>query len=201
MNQVAFIAAVVFGFMLAEQRVSRRNEQLLRAAGAIEASGDVYRALALIYPLSFLVMAVEGAWRAHGASPVQPSGPSWLLSGVLLFAASKGLKYWAIRSLGERWSFRVLVQPGRPLVVTGPYAYIAHPNYVAVIGELAGAAMMVNAPVAGPIMMAVFALVLRRRIRIESLALSPLRGQSPFPQNRSERGQSSAQQVETGRRN
>ncbi len=199
MNQIAFVTAVLFGLMLAEQRVSRRNERQLRAAGAIEAPHDVYRVLAVLYPLAFRVMAIEGLWRAASALPTQAGGPSWAASGVLLFAASKALKYWAIRSLGERWSFRVLVEPGRPLVRTGPYAFIAHPNYVAVVGELAGTAMMVNAPLAGPIMIAVFALVLRRRIQIESQALT--RGQSPFPQNRLREGQSTTQQVETGRRN
>jgi methyltransferase len=178
-NEVAFIAAVVFGFMLAEQRMSRRNERQLRAAGAVEAPNDVYRALALVYPSAFLVMAIEGLWRAAGTEASPAGGPSWMASGVLLFAASKALKYWAIRALGERWSFRVLVEPGRPLVATGPYAYIAHPNYVAVIGELAGAAMMVNAPISGPIMMVLFALVLRRRIRVESLALAASGRQRP----------------------
>ena len=200
MSQVAFIAALVFGFMLAEDRVSRRNERRLRAAGAVEPPSDVYRALALVYPLAFLAMTAEGAWRASAAPPAAGAGPSWFASGVLLFAVSKALKYWAIRSLGERWSFRVLVQPGRPLVTAGPYAYVAHPNYVAVIGELAGTAMMVSAPLSGPIMIALFALVLRRRIQVESTALNP-RGQSPFPQNRPSGGQSSPQHVETGRRN
>ena len=78
--------------------------------------------------------------------------PSWPVAGVLLFVASKALKYWAIRTLGERWTFRVLVQPGRPLVTTGPYRYVAHPNYIAVVGELVGAAMMLGARVSGPIM-------------------------------------------------
>jgi methyltransferase len=106
---------------------------------------------------------------------------------VVLFAASKGLKYWAIRSLGERWSFRVLVQPGRPLIRTGPYAYLAHPNYVAVVGELVATAMMVGAPVSGPIMLAAFGLVLWRRVRFESAVLATL-GSEPFSTDRFEKG-------------
>ncbi len=122
LSSVAFVAAMVVGFMLAELRLSLRNERRLRAAGAIEPPGDVYRAMAVLYPASFVVMAIEGAWRASSASMSGdgPSSFSAAASGVVLFAASKVLKYWAIRSLGERWSFRVLVQPGRPLVRTGP---------------------------------------------------------------------------------
>jgi methyltransferase len=181
---VAFVTAAVIGFMLAELRVSLRNERLLRAAGAIEPPGDVYRAMAVLYPASFVLMAVEGAWRA-AAVPDLAGGPSWAASGVVLFAASKALKYWAIRSLGERWSFRVLVQPGRPLVRAGPYAFVAHPNYIAVIGELAATAMMVGAPVTGPIMLLAFGAVLWRRIQFES---GVLRGTEPFSTDPTKKG-------------
>src|SRR5262245_7080571 len=170
--------------MLAELRVSLRNERLLRAAGAIEPPGDVYHAMAVLYPASFILMAAEGAWRA-AALPVSSRGPSWAASGVVLFAASKALKYWAIRSLGERWSFRVLVQPGRPLVRTGPYGFVAHPNYIAVIGELAATAMMVGAPVSGPIMLLAFGAVLWRRIQFES---GVLRGTEPFSTDPGKKG-------------
>lgn len=170
MSFIVFALGVLFGLMLAELRISRRHERALRAAGAIEPPGDPWRAMAVLYPVAFLVMGVEGLWRVSaGIGP----GPAWPLSGALLFVASKALKYWAIAALGDRWSFRVLVQPGRPLVATGPYRYLAHPNYVAVIGELAGTAMMVRAWISGPIMMAAFGVVLWMRIRIESRALGP----------------------------
>ena len=185
LSDVAFVAAVVVGFMLAELRLSLRNERRLRAAGAVEPRGDVYRAMAVLYPASFVLMAIEGAWRAS-SSAVPVGGPSWAASGVVLFAASKVLKYWAIRSLGERWSFRVLVQPGRPLVRTGPYAFLAHPNYVAVVGELAATAMMVGAPVSGPIMLVAFGVVLWRRVQFESSVLT--RGSEPFSTDRVEKG-------------
>jgi len=177
---------MVVGFMVAELRVSLRNERRLRAAGAIEPAGDVYRLMAVLYPASFVVMAIEGAWRASPAS-MPDDGPSWIASGVVLFAASKVLKYWAIRSLGERWSFRVLVQPGRPLVRTGPYAFLGHPNYVAVIGELVATAMMVGAPVSGPIMLVLFGVVLWRRVQFESRVLAPV-GSEPFSTDRVEKG-------------
>ena len=185
LNVVAFVAAVVLGFMLAEWRVSRQNERRLRAAGAIEPRGDVYRAMAVLYPASFILMTIEGAWRASFL-PAPAGGPSWATSGVLLFAVSKALKYWAIRSLRERWSFRVLVQPGRPLVRSGPYAFVSHPNYIAVVGELVATAMMVGAPVSGPLMLAVFGVVLWRRIQFESAVLK--RGTGLFSTDRAQKG-------------
>jgi methyltransferase len=82
------------------------------------------------------------------------------------------LKYWAIGSLGERWSFRVYVLPGEPLVTTGPYRYVAHPNYIAVMGELIGTAMMMRAAISGPVMTVLFGLVLLRRLRFEERVLA-----------------------------
>jgi len=174
-----FALAVIVGFMLAETRVSRDNARRLRAAGAIEPPGDVYLALAVLYPAAFLLMGLEGIWRAvEEATSPRVAGPSWAASGVLLFAASKALKYWAIRALGPRWSFRVLVLPGEPLVGDGPYRYVAHPNYIAVVGELVGTAMMMEARVLGPIMTIASGLALWTRIRFETRVLAPLRGRS-----------------------
>jgi methyltransferase len=172
-NVVAFVFALVIGLLLAETRLSAANERRLQASGARRPDGDVYRALAVLYPASFLAMGLEGMWRAAHAPATPVAGhPSWLAAGIVLFAASKALKYWAVRALGERWSFRVYVQPGAPLVTTGPYRYVAHPNYIAVMGELAGAAMMGGAVIAGPIAIVAFAIVLRARVRFENRVLA-----------------------------
>jgi methyltransferase len=114
--------------------------------------------------MSFVVMAVEGALLA--SSPGR-----WAAVGVAVLVAAKTLKVWAIRSLGPRWTFRVLVPPGSTLVDHGPYAFVRHPNYVAVIGELLGFALVVNARVTGPVATALFGLLLRARVRAENAAL------------------------------
>jgi methyltransferase len=169
-----FVLAVIAGLMLAELRVSRRHEIELRTLGAIQPSGDVYPVMSVLYPVVFILMGVEGAYRAWVAGPDAAAG-MFFLSGVLLFVVSKGLKYWAIGALGVRWSFRVFVVPGMPLVTSGPYRYIAHPNYVAIVGELVGAAMMMNAVVTGPIGVLAFGLTLLARIRFEERVLAAYR--------------------------
>lgn len=173
---ITFAGAVMIGALLAETRLSRANERVLRARGAITPPGDVYRLMAVAYPASFLAMTAEGLWRSSNASGLVAEGPNWFVSGVLLFVASKGLKYWAIRSLRERWTFRVMVLPGTPLVRTGPYRYIDHPNYVAVAGELVGAAMMCGARVTGPLALVVFGALLWARVRFEMAALCRWQG-------------------------
>lgn len=150
--------------MLAELRVSRRNEWDLRQRGAIEPPGDVYATMRWAYPAAFVAMAAEGA--AFGPPPVFVT-----VAGALLLGASKALKWWAMVSLGPRWAFRVLIVPGDPLVTSGPYAALRHPNYVAVVGELVSMALLVGARVSGPITLLLFSLLLRRRIQVENRAL------------------------------
>jgi methyltransferase len=157
--------AVAAAMMLAELRRSRSNERVLRARGAVEPSGDVYRPMAIGYPGMFVVMAIEGALAG-------PSRDSVFLAGVVIFAAAKLLKLWAIASLGPRWSYRVLVLPGAPLISSGAYARLRHPNYVAVVGEIAGFALIVGARISGVIALVGFSLLLRKRITVEEKALA-----------------------------
>jgi methyltransferase len=158
------IIVIVFVLMLAELWLSRSNERTLRAHGAFEAKDDVYATMAWAYPVSFVAMGLEGALVGPGSDVV-------FAGGVAIFVVAKAIKYWAIVSLGPRWTFRVLVVPGAPLVTHGPYAWVRHPNYVGVIGELIGVALLVSAPVTGFLTTAGFALLLRHRIAIEDRAL------------------------------
>ena len=157
----------VLAMMLVELRISRRNERLLRDSGAVEAPQDVYARMQWAYPGAFVAMAVEGA--------IFGSGPGLhTLIGALLIVLSKAVKYWAVASLGHRWTFRVLVVPGSSMVVHGPYAVVRHPNYIAVVGELVSMALLVDARVTGPVATLLFSLLLRHRIRVENEALRHL---------------------------
>jgi methyltransferase len=158
------VTIIVFVLMLGELLLSRANERALRSRGAIEPADDVYQTMAWMYPVSFLAMGLEGAL-------IGPSSRLMVVLGVFVFVAAKAIKYWAVASLGPRWSFRVLVLPGAPLVTRGPYAWLRHPNYVGVVGELVGVALLVAAPVTGTIATMVFVYLLRRRIVTEDRAL------------------------------
>jgi methyltransferase len=151
--------------MLGEQQRSRANERTLRARGAVEPGGDVYTAMAWAYPGMFVVMTIEGLYAG-------PRNMSVVVAGAVLFAGAKALKYWAIASLGTRWTFRVLTIPGAPLVSRGPYAFVRHPNYIAVVGEVVGFALLAHAPVTGVIALSGFGLLLWRRISVEERALA-----------------------------
>ena len=156
--------AAVLAVMGGEAVLSAHNASVLRARGAVEPPGDVYRLMQWAYPLAFVLMAGEGAWR--GGSP-----PALIVVGLAVFGLAKALKAWAIATLGPRWSFRVLVPPGEPPVVRGPYRLMRHPNYLAVCGEIAGAALIVGAFAAGIAAFLGFGWLMLRRIAVEDRAL------------------------------
>lgn len=160
---IAALAVAVL-FMLGELALSRRNERILFARGAVEAPDPIYGAMRWAYPGAFVVMAVEGMVRS-------PEPGAVIAAGGILFAAAKILKYWAIATLGVRWSYRVLVLPDAPLVSAGPYRLLRHPNYVGVVGELVGMALLTGAVSTGPAATLFFSWLLWRRIRGEERAL------------------------------
>jgi methyltransferase len=147
-----------------EAVLSAFNEKLLRARGAVEPPGDVIDTMRWAYPLMFVAMGVEGALTG-------PAPRSILLWGLALFGAAKALKIWAIASLGSRWSYRVLVLPGVPLVSSGPYRFLAHPNYLAVAGEIASVAAIVWAPITGALALIGFGWLMIQRVKVEDRAL------------------------------
>jgi methyltransferase len=158
------LAVLVFVPMLLETGRSHRNARALLARGAVEAHDALFPVMQVAYPACFVAMIVEG-W-------MRPAAPGLAaIAGGAVFVLAKALKYWAIASLGHFWSFRVLVLPGAPLVTTGPYRWLRHPNYVGVAGEIVGIALLAWAPVTGVIGFALFGALLLARIRVEERAL------------------------------
>ena len=155
--------------MLLEARRSARNENWLRAAGAREPANDVYAAMQVAYPASFLAMTAESWLRDSRVTLVA-------VVGVVVFVLAKAIKYWAIATLGDRWTFRVLVPPGSQRTLRGPYRWLRHPNYIGVAGEIVGFALLAQSPISGAIATGVFALLLIARIRVEERALGPRSG-------------------------
>jgi methyltransferase len=161
----AAITVAVFLPMVVEAGRAARNERAQRARGGREPAGDVYPLMRMAYPGAFAAMLIEGAVRGTPPVPV-------VAAGAALFVAAKALKWWAIHALGPFWTFRVIVVPGAPLVRRGPYRFLRHPNYVAVIGELVAVALATGASVAGPLATAGFGALVLKRIGVEERALA-----------------------------
>jgi methyltransferase len=110
---------------LGELWLARRNTAALLANGAYEAAPEHYP---LIVALHALWLA--GLWGLGWAAPLRPG---W----VAVFLVSQAGRIWVLSTLGRRWTTRIIVVPGAPLVASGPYRFVTHPNYLVVIGEIA----------------------------------------------------------------
>ena len=158
------VLLAVLVMMLAELWLSTTNEGVLLANGAVQADDPVYGVMRIAYPCVFIAMALEGVTRGVELGAIT-------FAGVALMFLAKALKFWAIASLHTRWTYKVLVVPALPLVTTGPYQWMRHPNYVAVVGELVAMALMTHARVTGPLGTLFFGWLLWRRITAEERAM------------------------------
>ena len=158
------VLGLIFVPMIVETRLASRNERAQRARGGLEPVGDVYKIMQVAYPGAFAVMIAEAAMRGGPTAAV-------FAAGCAVFVAAKTLKWWAIHTLGAAWTFRVIVVPGARRIRSGPYRHLPHPNYVAVAGELVGTALMTGARISGPVATVMFALLILKRISVESRAL------------------------------
>jgi methyltransferase len=159
MTPAAWLLALVTLERLAELALARRNTRLLEQRGAVEhASGH--------YPVIVLLHAawLAGLWLLGRNNPVDPV----LLALFLLLQA---LRVWVLATLGSRWTTRIIVQPGAPLVAKGPYRWLSHPNYVVVVGEIAVLPLCLGLPGFALAFSVANAAVLTIRIRAENAAL------------------------------
>ena len=119
----------ILGFVtlqrLAELWLANRNSRRLLASGAREFGAGHYP----------LIVALHTAWLA--VLWFWAPGRAISLPFLLIFVLLQLGRIWVIATLGERWTTRIIVKPGAPLVQTGPYRFLNHPNYVIVTLEIA----------------------------------------------------------------
>ncbi len=114
---------------LAELVVSARNARWSLARGGIEHGRRHFGPMVALHTGLLLACVAE----VHLAD--RPFVPALGWTALVLVLASQGLRWWCIGTLGHRWNTRVVVVPGLPLVTRGPYRWLRHPNYVAVVVE------------------------------------------------------------------
>ncbi len=167
---VAFtvLVALVGLERVAELVVSVRNAAWSRERGGIESGLQHYPFMVVLHT-GLLVGALVEAWVRR--PEVSPS-LAWTMT--LLVAASQGLRWWCIGTLGRRWNTRVMVVPGMPPVDGGPYRWLRHPNYVAVVVEGAALPRVHAGWVTAWVFTVLNAGLLAVRIRVEDRALATL---------------------------
>ncbi|MGE0639521.1 MAG: isoprenylcysteine carboxyl methyltransferase family protein [Thermoanaerobaculia bacterium] len=117
---------------LFEVALSARNARRVAARGAVAGeSGGFYALMVLAHALFLAAGPLEVVLLGR------PFLPPLAIVATLVVMMTMTLRYWAIAALGDRWNTRVLVVPGEAPVVRGPYRWVRHPNYLAVIVEVA----------------------------------------------------------------
>jgi methyltransferase len=150
---------------LAELALSRRHERRLRSRGAVEVGSGHYPWMVALHA-AFLASCLAEVWWLD-----RPFVPALAAIALAVLVAATALRVWSLRTLGGRWTTRVLVLPGAALVAGGPYRFLRHPNYLAVVLEMAALPLVHAAWATALAFSAANALLLRRRIRVEERAL------------------------------
>ena len=137
----------------------RRNTARLIAAGAVEHGKSHY-----VFFAGTHAAWLAGLWMLGYARAVEPI---WLIPFALLTVG----RYWVMGTLGRRWTTRIIVLSGAPLIKTGPYRFVRHPNYIVVIGEMVVVPLALGLPAYALTFFAIYACAATVRIRAENEAL------------------------------
>jgi len=160
MSFASIILALVTLQRLGELVLARHNTKKLLARGAVEMDAEHYP----------LIVAVHATWLV--ALWVLGRHQEVNLLALAAFVVLQGLRVWILATLGSRWTTRILVLPGEPLIASGPYRYFSHPNYAVVVAEIALLPLALYLPILALVFTALNAMVLMIRIRSETRALA-----------------------------
>jgi methyltransferase len=158
---ITVILALVVVQRLVELVYAERNTRALLARGAIEVGRAHYPFIVVLHVL--WLATIVFMLPAHATI-------NWLALGVFLIL--QGGRIWVITTLGPYWTTRIITLDGAPLVRSGPYRFVRHPNYLIVAAEIAVLPLVFGEYAVCLVFSALNAALLFWRIRQEDAALS-----------------------------
>ena len=153
---------------LAEVVVAERHRSVSKERGGVEFGAAHYPAMVTLHTALLAGCLLE---------PVllhRPFIPALGWPMLLIAVAAQALRWWCITTLGYQWNTRVIVIPGAERVTGGPYRFLPHPNYVAVIAEGIALPLVHTAWITAVVFTILNAVLLRTRIHVENRALASL---------------------------
>ena len=159
MTTAEIILALVTVQRGGELLLSRAHTKALMARGAVEIAPGHYPLMVVVH--SAWLMSL---WAFGYDQPID-------IVALVIYLALQALRVWVMATLGARWTTRIIVLPNAPLVTSGPYRYLRHPNYAVVVGEIAMLPLMLQLPWIAAVFTVLNAIVLFIRIRAENQAL------------------------------
>ncbi len=163
MTSAELILGIVTLQRAGELVLSRYNTHRLLARGAVEIAPRHYPLIVTVHAAWLMSLWIFG----HD----QPLN----IVALLFYLVLQGFRFWVMHTLGSRWTTRIIVLPGQPLVSAGPYRFLSHPNYTVVTGEIAVLPLVFGLPTVAAVFTILNAAVLTIRIRSENRALAASR--------------------------
>jgi len=160
------LLALVIAVRFVELGVAKRNRAWAMERGGVESGAEHYPLMVALHSALFVGCLLEVPLADRPFLP-------WLGWPMLaLLAGAHALRWWCIRTLGPQWNTRVIRVPDAPLVTGGPYRWLRHPNYVAVVVEGFALPLVHTAWITALTFTVLNALLLRVRLRVENEALA-----------------------------
>jgi methyltransferase len=153
---------------IAEVVVAERHRSASRQRGGVEFGAGHYPVMVTLHTALLAGCLLEPVALHRPFIPVL----GWSMLAIVI--AAQALRWWCITTLGYQWNTRVIVIPGAARVTGGPYRFLPHPNYVAVIAEGVALPLVHTAWITAMLFSVLNAVLLRRRIHVENAALASL---------------------------
>ena len=157
---LALLALVGIG-RLVELGISRRNQRQLEKQGVRKVAEPHFRWMVILHG-GVLIAAGMEVLILH-----RPLIPALAISMAVLFVLANFLRWWVIRTLAGHWNVEVMASSRVGVVTAGPYRWVRHPNYVAVVTELFALPMIHTAWITALAGTAANLEILRRRLNVE----------------------------------
>ncbi|MGB6208044.1 isoprenylcysteine carboxyl methyltransferase family protein [Mycobacterium sp.] len=169
MTWYVLLIGVVVVERMAELVVTNRNRAWSKAHGGVEFGAGHYPAMVTLHTALLAGCLIEPIAFHRPFVPVL----GWPMLAIAV--AAQALRWWCISTLKHQWNARVIVIPGAARVTGGPYRFLPHPNYVAVIAEGFALPLIHTAWITALVFSLLNAVLLRTRIHVENNALASLR--------------------------
>jgi methyltransferase len=153
---------------VAELVVSQRNARWSFEQGGLETGRGHFPYMVILHIALLVGALIEVLVADRQFIPTV----GWLMLALVI--AAQALRWWCIASLGKQWNTRVIVVPGAQRITRGPYRWLRHPNYVAVVLEGIALPLVHNAWVVAVVFTFLNYFILRIRLAVENRALNEL---------------------------
>ncbi len=161
---LALLLCVAIGRLI-ELRHSGRNQRRLSARGATRSPEPGYRWMVLLHTVTLFACAIETTFFQRPFIP-------WLgWTALVMFLASIAGRWWVILTLHDHWNVQVMDSTSLGVITSGPYAFVRHPNYVAVFLEMLALPLIHTAWITALLVTPAHLVILRQRIRLEESVL------------------------------